>query len=246
MIAERIAKSLPKCRKSGGGWMTCCPAHDDRHPSLSITERDGKILVNCHAGCEQSAVVEALKVSGLWPESKSEHSTYANPTVAVYDYTDSTGKLLYQIVRKQNKDFLQRYPDGAGGWIWKKHPNQVLYHLPEVLEAPIIFLVEGEKDCETLRSHGFVATCEAGGANAPWLPQFTEALRGREVCIIPDNDPPGWSRVTRIAKALLRKASRIVMIDDLLPTETKDISDWFAAGHSECELIAKLEGVHAV
>ena len=27
---------------------------------------------------------------------------------------------------------------------------------------------------------------------------------------------------------------------------TKDISAWFAAGHSECELIAMLEGVHAV
>ena len=32
-----------------------CPAHHDRHPSLSITERDGKLLVKCHAGCEQAA-----------------------------------------------------------------------------------------------------------------------------------------------------------------------------------------------
>jgi hypothetical protein len=39
--------------------------------------------------------------------------------------------------------------------------------LPEVLEAPIVFVVEGEKDVETLREHGFIATTNAGGAKAP-------------------------------------------------------------------------------
>ncbi len=42
-----------------------CPAHDDRNPSLSITERDGKLLVHCHAGCDQGAVWDALKGAGL-------------------------------------------------------------------------------------------------------------------------------------------------------------------------------------
>ncbi len=42
-----------------------CPAHDDRNPSLSITERDGKLLVHCHAGCDQGAVWDALKGMGL-------------------------------------------------------------------------------------------------------------------------------------------------------------------------------------
>ena len=70
----------------------------------------------------------------------------------------------------------------------------VLYHLREVLEAPIVFMVEGEKDVDKLREHGFAATTNAGGAKARWLPQYTEALRGREVYIIPDNDSPGWER----------------------------------------------------
>ncbi len=42
-----------------------CPAHNDRHPSLSITERDGKLLVKCFAGCDQAAVWNALKGMGL-------------------------------------------------------------------------------------------------------------------------------------------------------------------------------------
>ena len=153
--------------------------------------------------------------------------------------------MLYQIVRFEPKGFSQRYPDGNGGWAWKKHPRQVLYHLPEVLESPIIFLPEGEKDCETLREGGFVATTNAGGAQAPWLPTFTESLRGREVILMPDADQPGRARVLKIARALLGTAARIIILDDL-PGYTKDITAWFEAGHSECELIAVLEGVNAV
>lgn len=55
----------------GGTWRgtygTCkCPAHDDRAPSLSVAERDGRVLVRCHAGCEQGAILDALRGRGLW------------------------------------------------------------------------------------------------------------------------------------------------------------------------------------
>ncbi len=64
--AEVLARRLGG-RKSGSDWMARCPAHDDRNPSLSISERDGRVLVHCHAGCEQAAVIKALRVRGLWP-----------------------------------------------------------------------------------------------------------------------------------------------------------------------------------
>ncbi len=47
--------------------VTHCPAHDDRRPSLTIDERDGRILVHCHSGCRQAAVLDALRARGLWP-----------------------------------------------------------------------------------------------------------------------------------------------------------------------------------
>lgn len=60
MKAETIAKALGG-RKAGGGWMARCPAHDDREPSLSIRDADnGKVLVRCHAGCDQRDVIAAL------------------------------------------------------------------------------------------------------------------------------------------------------------------------------------------
>jgi putative DNA primase/helicase len=101
-----------------------------------------------------------------------------------------------------------------------------------------VFVTEGERDVETLRAHGFVATTNAGGAKAPWLATYTEALRGREVIIVPDNDSPGWQRAALIARALLGTAARVRVLD--LPREHKDITDWFHAGHSDCELIAML------
>lgn len=64
MNAEMTAKALGG-RKSGGGWMARCPEHDDRIPSLSIRAVDGKVLVRCHAGCEQESVVAALRGRGL-------------------------------------------------------------------------------------------------------------------------------------------------------------------------------------
>jgi DNA primase len=191
--------------------MACCPAHDDRNPSLSIREADGKILLHCHAGCSQGDVIAALESRGLWDAPGD--IVQPRRIVATYDYTDENAELLYQIVRFEPKDFRQRRPGPRGEWIWKRGRRQVLYRLPEILEAPIVFVVEGEKDAETLRSQGFVATTNVGGAGATWLPTYTETLRGREVILIPDNDPPGKARVLAIARALLGKAARIIVIE---------------------------------
>jgi putative DNA primase/helicase len=221
--------------------MARCPAHEDHNPSLAIREKDGRVLLHCHAGCSQRDVLDALKARNIWePEQKQPERRIT----AEYTYTDEDGRALYQVVRFEPKDFRQRRSDGHGGWIWKKGARQVLYHLPEILEAPIVFLVEGEKDAEVLRAHGFVTTTNAGGAKAPWLPAFTEMLRGREVILVPDNDKPGWERAAMIARALLHNVARLRVFD--LPDGMKDISDWFEAGHSEAQLIADLEGVDAV
>ena len=64
MTAETIARALGG-RKAGSGWTARCPAHDDRIPSLSLRDADdGKVLVRCHAGCDQNEVIANLKSSG--------------------------------------------------------------------------------------------------------------------------------------------------------------------------------------
>jgi putative DNA primase/helicase len=71
MKAEAIARALGGHR-AGGTWMARCPAHDDREPSLSITDaRNGKVLVCCHAGCDQQDVIAALRGRGAWERERS-------------------------------------------------------------------------------------------------------------------------------------------------------------------------------
>jgi len=73
MTAEFIAKALGG-RKAGAGWIARCPAHDDRDPSLSIsTGKDGKVLLRCHAGCDQARVIDVLRSRGLW-EFRGRHA----------------------------------------------------------------------------------------------------------------------------------------------------------------------------
>ena len=205
--------------------------------SLSITDANGTVLVCCQAGCSQQSVIGALQARGLWTE-KRERSKLG-PPIKTYEYHDSAGRVRYQITRHpptddEPKPFRPSYLDEANNRIWKKHPDQILYHLPDVLKAHIVFVVEGEKDADTLREHGLIGTTNAGGAKAPWLPQFTDALKGKEVILIPDNDPPGRMRVARIARALVGKVSRLLVLE---LSAGKDVTDWFEAGHSETELL---------
>jgi len=66
MSAEGLARALGG-RKAGAAWMARCPVHDDREPSLSIADaRGGKVLVRCHAGCDQRDVIAALRARGIW------------------------------------------------------------------------------------------------------------------------------------------------------------------------------------
>jgi hypothetical protein len=61
------APSCP-CTQSArrGSGPTHCPAHDDRSPSLSVRELNGRTLVHDFGGCEQARVIDALADLGLW------------------------------------------------------------------------------------------------------------------------------------------------------------------------------------
>jgi len=79
LIAENIAKALGG-HKVGSTWMAHCPAHDDREPSLSVSAGDeGKVLVHCHAGCNQRWVIAALRMRGLWEDDHRGEERFIRP-----------------------------------------------------------------------------------------------------------------------------------------------------------------------
>ena len=74
MLAEFIARQLQKPSGSGTQWVACCPAHDDKNPSLSLRDEGDRFLWKCHAGCSQNEVFEALKRRGLLEQNMHQWS----------------------------------------------------------------------------------------------------------------------------------------------------------------------------
>lgn len=216
-------------RLSGARWMALCPVHADKNPSLSISEKDGKILLHCFVGCAAKDICLAagIEMNKLF-ERNSNCKASKRKIVATYDYTDGKGETLFQVVRYEPKDFRQRVPNECGGWTWNvRDVPSVLYRLPEILASSEIVLVEGEKDVESGRRLGLCATTSPGGANASWLPEYSEVLRGKHVLIIADADAPGRKKARAIAVAIHGIAASVRSTE--MPG-AKDLTEWVEQG----------------
>ncbi|MFZ1426574.1 MAG: VapE domain-containing protein, partial [Geminicoccaceae bacterium] len=245
--ADGIAKALGGCiRGTDGWWNAKCPAHADGKASLALKDTDdGSVAYKCMAECDSKAVGDALRARGLLlTEHKADEAkTKARRRIGrTYDYADEAGELLFQVVRYEPKDFRQRRPDpdAPGGWIWKLNGvRRVLYRLPELLAAnpaQPVFVVEGEKDVDHLRTLGLVATTSPQGAGK-WALSDRGALAGRHVVVLPDNDETGRKHAREVARDLAGKAAtvRVLNLPNLPPKG--DVSDWLAAGGAANELL---------
>ena len=207
-----------------------CPAHDDSKASLSVARgRDGRTLLQCHAGCDWHSVLTAL---GL-----STSAAFGEPhMVAEYTYTDAAGTPLYVVERWEPKTFKQRLANGH-----RRTPtpeNRVLYNLPviENVRASVnksLFYTEGERDVHTLSAKGYAATTSLGGANKPWQPQYTEALAGMHVVIVADNDAPGRKWARAVAEHLHPQATTAIVVP---PSGIKDVTELLDAGYDVTDL----------
>lgn len=69
--AERLLERLQNVKQTRPDrWQARCPSHDDRSPSLAITETpDGTLLLKCWAGCGAADIVSAvgLELKDLFP-----------------------------------------------------------------------------------------------------------------------------------------------------------------------------------
>lgn len=255
--AERLLARLKRVKSAGARkWMAQCPVHDDQTQSLSVAEgRDGRVLLNCHAGCETTAIVGTigLRMADLYPAdsvppakaAKAPPTTRTQTMVKSYDYTDADGTLVFQACRfvdtaTGKKTFKQRRPDGTGGWTWSLGDvAPVLYRLPEVIAAvedgKRVFVVEGEKDADALSELGYVATTCPMGAGK-WRESFSAHLTNADVVILPDNDTPGKSHGEQVAASLVSAGATVKVVNLPGLPEKGDVSDWLDKGGDLDEL----------
>lgn len=241
---DAFLSTLQHVKQVGDHWQAQCPAHEDQRASLSVSiGRSGRILVKCFAGCEFAAILSALHLAPrqLAPPAASTPAQTIPTIVAHYDYRAADGTLLYQVCRFQPKDFRQRRPNVAGGWIWNMQGvARVPYRLNDLRGHTTVYVPEGEKDCEALWGLGCPATCNVGGAGK-WRDSDSAALKAigvTRLAIIPDNDGPGRKHADDVAKSA--KAAGIAVLPlALTDLQAKgDVSDWIAAGHGKADLDA--------
>ena len=173
------------------------------------------------------------------PNTPQRRGRKATKIVATYDYTDEFGALLFQVVRLDPKTsanggrLADDPPQVKNGWVWSvKGVRQVLYRLPELIEALAlerrVFIVEGEKDVDTLARYGITATCNAGGAGK-WRDEFAELSSAPMSSSFPTTT--GRPRPCRRRCPLARRQGRArPLARAARPTRKGDVTDWFATG----------------
>lgn len=211
------------------------PNHSRRDRSLSILvdpkAPDG-FVVHGFAGEDALQLKQYVRDTCRLPEWKPDRPAPDTPRakpkiVCHYEYQDATGEPYLRVTRMSDKTFRQSHWD-IDGWVTGKPDGPpVPYRLPEIIARPddTIWLVEGEKDADSLAALGLLATtAPGGGGNFPLTPDFGRWFDGRTVIAIMDNDATGTRWRERVTQAIA-DVTHIAM-----PAPHKDVSDYLQAG----------------
>ncbi len=266
---DRVLERLSNVKRSGSGWTACCPAHDDKRPSLSVgIGDDGRVLLRCFAGCSIASIVAAvgLRQQDLFGPSparangkaaKHIHSfptaeraiealasTLGEPTHE-WTYCGANGEPVGVVLRWDDDNGKEIRPVSRtkAGWVIAamKAPRPLLW-LPEIIDEKTVWIVEGEGCADAGKVLGLTVTTWAGGSNAVGLTDWT-ALANKKVFVLPDSDAPGRRAAEKIATTLtsLDATVKIVELDGL--PEHGDLADWTGAdGAASC--LTEIEIVH--
>ena len=268
MQAEQIAKTLGNAKKANGQWVASCPVpshgkgNGDKNPSLSININDeGKPLFHCHGGCSQEEVFSTIRALNLLPELLEKPDPLANIKPIPRNILEQ--EWAYQDEDRQTVFVKQRYKVGESGKTYRLYKVDsdgrrstslgdariVPYNLPALLDAKTagrnIFLVEGEKAADAIKSIGMIATTTHTGAGS-WPAAITEYFAGAQVIILPDNDVPGWQYAYKAAEAILPIVKSLKVVDLGLQGQGDDAFEFIEAGGGRAELVALVKAAPIV
>ena len=233
---NKVINSLNKPKRlKENQWQCCCPSHDDKKQSLTVTYLpcEDKILMHCHAGCDTKDILDraGLKMEDLCPENRENQPTWRKGLVSCYDYYDEHGMYVASKLRYEGKDFKWRVIDGDRIISYGK-PKDIetpLYNLHDLLEHikntpnEPVYIVEGEKDCQTLKQFGLTAVTP--GASKSWKDYHAKHFKDLKVVIVQDNDAAGEKMTECIVSSIkeLASAYKVIVPSD---KEHGDVSDY--------------------
>ena len=223
-------------------YMVTCPCHNDNTQSLCISEDNGKILLNCFAGCRAEDITKAIGFSmrDLF-QAPQQSSKPPKPASIEYRYGDRLKKIRFYIWKnsKWQKSFCWKHKDNNGEWQKGRGGiNPPLYNqeiLSNATADSTVYIVEGEKDADTMTDKvGLPAVSAPDGATKgkkgkKWDNRFNSLFTGLNVAIVPDNDEAGKNFANIVANELLTVVHSVKVLDLCTewenPKEKGDITD---------------------
>lgn len=232
---RRVLDRLSDVKETKGGWQARCPAHEDRKASLSIAEGDeGRVLLNCHAGCDHKSIVSALgleesdlfdrddqrptakaskakKAGKAYETAKAAAAAYqrtlGKPT-DVYEY-EVAGEVVGLVVRWSRPDGTKEIRPvslHADGWRMEHMPTpRPLYRLPALSASTGDRVYVVEGEkCVEAASGLGLLATTSPGGGKAAGKANWSPLAGREVVILPDADAAGRQYADEVAEILLR------------------------------------------
>lgn len=216
-------------------YMVTCPCHNDNTQSLCISEDNGKILLNCFAGCRAEDITRAIGLSmrDLF-QAPQQSNKPPKPASTEYRYGDRLKKIrFYKWTNgKWQKSFCWQHKDNNGSWQKGRggiNPPLYKQELLNNIADHTIYIVEGEKDADTMTDKvGLLAVSAPDGATKgskgkKWDIRFTPLFTDLNVAIIPDNDEAGKNFASLVANELLTVAHSVKVLD--LCTEWENLKE---------------------
>lgn len=220
-IVSRFQGAKPNGDNS---FMVKCPCHNDGTQSLSVSEKGGKILLNCFAGCRTEDITHAigLEMKDLFITGQNHNNQ--KPPSKEYSYGDDLKKIRFY--RRQGdewtKSFCWKHKDKSGKWQSGRNNIKPPLYRQELLNSAApdsnIYIVEGEKDADTMNNKlNLPAVSSPDGATKgkngkKWDKRFNSRFKGLNVAIIPDNDEAGNNFARVIANELLPIAKSVKIL----------------------------------
>jgi RecA-family ATPase len=240
-------------RHFGGDWAGSqgafpSPGHSPKDRGITVKDApDGDVIFYCHndTGFDWRAFKDQCRDLGLLPPREQSSGATWRET-GHYEYVGADGLVAYRTVRLEKqgerKRFKAEHPNGRGGWAPKIDGiPRVLYRLPDILAADPatpIYLVEGERKADKLASWSLVATAVAFGAKG-WRKEYAEALKGRTVIILPDNDDEGRGLADRAKADIIAQGGKATAVELPGLPHKGDIINWTGTAEDLAKLTSE-------
>lgn len=246
---------IKKRESSSGEIRAVCPScgHDKLYINIGTSKDNNPIvMLHCKHGCDYKEIIQAAAIEPRTLYLKRKNLTLQETAdYREHVYTNESGEILakkciYKFFAcyvtnkgknyypKDKMTFWKLYDSSRQAFSDKSGLNGLkmpLYRLDKLNNTDTVYIVEGEKDVETLERMGYTATTSPNGAGANWKKEYNKYLYGKYCIVLADNDEAGEKAGIKTTESLTSSgiSCKLIKTADIYPeiSQKGDITDIF-------------------